>query len=179
MTETFKMLHVAQPKVIDDLVLQKWIKDCPELGKVWELFSVKARGEVVTLNEVEETCGWTRHDRMYQNIMRKLKVAMVSLTGIAVRSRPRIGYVLTTVKDELMTHVDRTLAGSQRKIKQQALQVSLVRQEELSLHERRLQSFARDQCLAANGLLQSRRETFELHLQKPEQLPRLASETGA
>lgn len=172
----FKMLRVGPIHQIDEAQVEKWRHTYPTFGPVFDHFKTRERGNIVSYETVETLCGFTREMTEYQRVMQCVKGAMRFITGITVRSRPRVGYVLTTVREELTTHVDRTLAGAQKKIKNQALNVALVRQDKLSLHERRTQLFAREQCDQSAGAIQTRREVLERGLVAPETLPRLVGE---
>lgn len=177
MAETkFKMIRVGPLAQIDASLVEKWRDRVPGFGPAFDLFRGRSRGEIVEYSQVEETAGLSRATKEYAKAIRCAKEAMRFITGITVRSKPRYGYVLSTIEDEMTTHVDKTLAASQRKIKNQALNVALVRQDGLSMHDRRMQVFAREQCDQAAGMIQTRREVIERALSAPETLPRLASE---
>lgn len=104
------------------------------------------------------------------------KASVLWLRGITIEYVHSIkGYRFIQVEQHLLERHERTLRACERKHRDEALRLGLIRDADLSNdHQRRLRILQADQHSHAAGVVNSQRAAIEIAITRPETLPRLA-----
>ena len=113
-------------------------------------------------------------ERTQKKIIKQWKACIFWARGITVDYSAKIrGYVFPCADSELRGGHDKRLAAQERRLKKEALRLAVIRDDDLTDHDKRRRMLLANQVNAAASKINSSRSMAMIWNRQPETLPRI------
>lgn len=161
----------AAPKEISREDIARWEARRPALKAINDATMDKSHGFAITVSECVRLCG---SEADFRKIAAHWKTSVLWVLGITVEYEHKAkAYVFVTAAHQLTTRHARVMAASEKKHRQEWQRLGVMRNADLTDHERALRLFAMDQHAQVAGKIEAAREHHRIALTRPESLPRV------
>lgn len=161
----------AAPKQITREDIARWETRRPALKALNDATIDKSRGFSIAVDECIRLCG---SESDFRKVASHWKTSVLWVLGITLEYEHKSkSYVFTTATHQLTTRHARVMASAEKKHRQEWQRLGVMKDEELSDHERNLRLFAMDQHAQVAGKIEASREHHIIALTRPESLPRI------
>lgn len=161
----------AAPREITRENISKWEQRWPALKALNDATLDKARGYSIAVAECERICGG---EKEFKKVAPKWKAAVLWVLGITVEyDHGAKAYRFIDVARHLTDRHQRVLRRHERTHRSEWQRLAVMRDADMSDHQRRLRVLEMHQHNDAAGKLEGQREHARLALERPETLPKI------
>lgn len=161
----------AAPKEVTRELISAWEQKRPALKALNDATLGKPRGFAIQKAKCVELCG---SEAEFQRVADRWKRSVLWIDGITIEyEHASKSYRFIEVERHLTDRHSRVMKAAERKHRQEWQRLGVIRDADMSDHERRLRVLLMDQHASAAGRIEASREHHRLALTKPETLPRI------
>lgn len=162
---------VQAPKEVTRETISRWEQTRPALKALNDATLDKPRGWSITKAEAERIAGGPVE---FRKIAQHWRDSLLWVRGITVEWRHADkSYVLIEVDSHLSKRHQRVLASSERRHRSEWQRLAVMRDQDMTDHQKRLRAFAMQSHSDTAGKLAAQRDHYAIAQTSPETLPRI------
>lgn len=161
----------AAPKEVTREDIARWESTRPALKALNDATLGQPRGFSITVEECIRLCG---DEATFRKVAKHWKDAVLWVLGITIEYEHKSkSYVFTSATHHLTTRHSRVMSAAEKRHRAEWQRLGVMRDGDLTDHERRLRVFSMDQHAQVAGKIEASREHHRIAVTRPETLPRL------
>lgn len=172
MTTSMKRMRSASaPQEVTRTLVAAWEQKRPALKALNDATLEQQRGYAIQAAKCIELCG---SEEAFKKVAKYWKQTIMWLRGITIEyEHASKSYRFIEVDRHLSNRQQRVMVAMERKHREEAVRLGLIRDNDMADHQRRLRALFMNQHSDVAGKIESQREHARIARLQPETLPRI------
>lgn len=169
---TKRMRPASAPQEVTRTLVAAWEQKRPALKALNDATLEQPRGYAIQAARCVELCGG---EEQFRKVARYWKQTIMWLRGITIEyEHASKSYRFIEVDRHLSNRQQRVMISMERRHREEAVRLGLIRDVDMEDHQRRLRALFMNQHSDVAGKIESQREHARIARLQPETLPRMA-----